>query len=137
MKSPDLQPIEQLLYARWIDWGARVGLAVLVMLFAVYGAGIVEPLVSHDRLPALWTLPVERYVAETGVPIGWHWLAQAHRADVANLVGIAMLTGCSLLAVLAVLPLYARRGDRALVWIGIAEIAVLVLAASGMLTSGH
>lgn len=137
MKAPELQPLEQLVYARWIDWGTRIGLAVLVMLFVAYGAGIVEPLVSHDRLPGLWTLPVERYVAESGVPTGWHWVAQAHRGDIANLVGIALLTGCSVLALLVVLPMYARRGDRALVWIGIAEIAVLVLAASGVLTSGH
>ena len=42
-----------------------------------------------------------------------------------------------LLALLAMLPLYARRGDRLYVGLGLAQIAVLLLAASGVLTAGH
>ena len=42
-----------------------------------------------------------------------------------------------LLCLLSLLPLYAKRGDRAYLAICIAEIAVLLLAASGLLTLGH
>jgi hypothetical protein len=131
------QPPEQLRYASWLDWGSRVGLAVLAAVFLAYGVGLVEPHVPHRRLPEVWNLSVSGFIAATGMPTGWGWLALAYRGDVANLIGIAMLTGCSLLALLALLPLYARRGDRPYLVMVLAQIAVLVLAASGVLTSGH
>ncbi len=137
MTAPDLQSSEQLRYARWIDWGSRIGLVALVVLFVAYGAGFAEPHVPHTRLPEVWNLPVAEFLAATGMPTGWAWLGHVHRADIANLLGIALLTGCSVLALLAVLPLYLRRGDRAYAAIVVAEVIVLLLAASGRLSAGH
>jgi hypothetical protein len=131
------QPIEQLRYALWLDWGTRFGLAVLVLVFLAYGLGLAEPHVPHERLQEVWNLPVSDFLVATGLPTGWGWVAHAHRSDIANLIGIAMLTGCSLLALLVLLPLYARRGDRVYLGICVAQIAVLLLAASGVLTAGH
>ena len=131
------QPVEQLLYARLLDWGARVGLLVLVLSFAAYMLGLVEPHVPTRQLPELWGHPVGRYLELTQSPTGWGWLALVHRGDVTGLVGIAMLAGCSLACLLALVPLYWRRGDRAFVALCLAEVAVVLLAASGWLSAGH
>lgn len=131
------QPTEQQRYARWLEWGTRVGLGALLLIFLAYGAGLVQPHVPHSRLPEVWNLPVSQFLAATGVPTGWGWLALAHRGDIANLLGIAMLTGASLLALLALLPLYARQRDRVYGALCLAQVAVLLLAASGLLTGGH
>lgn len=131
------QPAEQLRYAVWLDWGSRVGLLVLMLVFLAYGLGLSEPHVPHSRLPEVWNLPVGEFLAATGLPTGWGWLAHARRGDIANLIGIALLTGSSLLALLVMLPLYARRGDGLYVGLGLAQISVLLLAASGVLTAGH
>ena len=37
------QPAEQLRYALWLDWGTRVGLVVLVLVFLAYGLGMTTP----------------------------------------------------------------------------------------------
>lgn len=132
-----VQPAEQLRYAQWLQWGTRIGLGALVLLFLAYGAGLVEPHVPHSRLPEVWNLPVSQFLAATGLPSGWGWLDYAHRADIANLLGIALLTGASLLALLALLPLYLRQRDRLYVALCVAQMAVLLLAASGVLTAGH
>lgn len=132
-----VQPPEQLRYARWLEWGTRVGLAALILIFLAYGIGLVEPHVPHSRLPEVWNLPVSQFLAATGLPTGWGWLAFAHRGDIANLLGIAMLTGASLLALLALLPLYLRRRDRLYAALCVVQVAVLLLAASGLLTAGH
>jgi len=134
---PVAQPPEQVVYARLLGGGTRAGLAVLVAAFVAYAAGLVEPQVSHARLPEVWGLPVSQFLDATGVPAGWQWLRLAHRSDIANLVGIAMLAGCSLLPLLALAVSYLRRGDRLYAAICAAEIAVVVLAASGVLTAGH
>lgn len=136
-ERPNEQAIEQLRYARWLDWGTRVGLVVLVVAFIAYGLGLIEPHVPHERLPEVWNLPVSEFLVATGSPSGWQWVQLLHRGDIVNLIGIALLTGCSLLCLLVVVPVYARRGDRVYVAICVAEIVVLLLAASGVLTSGH
>lgn len=131
------QPAEQLLYARVLDWGTRIGLAVLVLTFAAYMSGLTSPHVPLERLPELWGLPVGSYLQQTQAPLGWGWLALVRHSDVASMVGIVILAGCSLPALLALVPTYWRRGDRAFVALCLAEVAVVVLAASGWLTAGH
>ena len=134
---PPAQPEEQLRYARLLDWGTRVGLAMLVLSFAAYVLGLSEAHVPVKRLAEVWQHPVARYLELTGSPTGWGWVALIHRGDVAGLVGIAVLAGCSLLCLAALVPLYLRRGDKAFASLCVAEIAVVLLAASGWLAGGH
>jgi hypothetical protein len=135
--EPVVQPPEQLRYARLLDWGTRLGLVVLVLSFASYVLGLAESHVPVDRLPELWVHPVGRYLELTQSPTGWGWLALIHRGDVAGLAGIAILAGCSLVCLLALVPLYLKRGDKAFAVLCVAEVAVVLLAASGVLTGGH
>jgi hypothetical protein len=132
-----VQPTEQLRYATLLDWGTRAGLAVLLLSFAATVFGLVESHVPAARLPELWGLPVARFLELTGTPTGWGWLALVRRGDMAGLLGIAILAGSSVLCLLALVPLYRARGDRAFVAICLAEVAVVLLAASGWLAGGH
>lgn len=131
------QAPEQLRYARWLEWGTRVGLLLLAAVFLAYGVGLVEPHVPHSQLPEVWNLPVSQFLVATNLPIGWNWLAHLHRGDIANLLGIALLAGASVPALLAVVPLHWRQGDRIYASLCLAEVGVLLLAASGALTAGH
>jgi hypothetical protein len=135
--QPVVQPLEQLLYARLLDWGTRLGLLVLLLTFAAYTLGLLTPHVPLERLPELWSHPVGRFLEETQSPTGWGWLALVHRGDVAGLVGIVILAGCSLVCLLALVPLYLRRGDKAFAALCLAEVAVVLLAAAGWLSGGH
>lgn len=137
MSGPVTQPPEQIIYARWLEWGTRIGLVVLVLSFAAYMGGIGEPLIPVEQLPDLWTLPVDRFLQASGMPSGWGWLGLLARSDIATLSGIVILASCSLPAVLALVPLYWRRGDRRLAWLCLTVVAVLLLAASGLLAGGH
>jgi hypothetical protein len=127
----------QQVYAHWLGIGSRLGLAVLVVSFVAYVGGWIAPLVPLDTLPQLWNQPVAAYLRATGQPTGWGWLAHAHRGDVMNLVGIALLGTCSLPCLLRVAPIYARARDRAFVLLCLLESVVLILAASGIIGGGH
>lgn len=136
--SPSIEQLpEQLLYARLLDWGTRLGLLVLAVTFAAYLTGWLAPLVPVHELPALWHLPADEFARATGTPIGWDWLAQLRHGDLAGLLGIALLAGCSMPSLLALASRYVRAGDRAFAAICLAETAVLLLAASGVLSTGH
>lgn len=136
-EPPVVQPVENLRYAQLLDWGTRVGLAVLVVSFAAYVLGLLEAHVPVSRLPEVWSHPVARYLELTQSPTGWGWMALIHRGDIAGLGGIVILTGCSLVCLLALVPIYLKRGDRAYAVLCLLEVAVVVLAASGVLTGGH
>lgn len=131
------QPPEQQRYARVLDAGARIGLVVLVLSFAAYVSGLMDSHVAPERLPELWVHPVGRFLELTQSPVGWGWLARIHLGDMAGLAGIALLAGCSVAALLALVPVYWRRGDRAYAAICVAEVLVVALAASGWLAGGH
>lgn len=124
-------------YARWLAWGTRIGFAVLIIGFGLYVFGAIEPHVAHGDLPGLWNKPVAHYLHAARVPTGWGWLGLVHRADIFNLVGIAILSSCSLPALAAALAAYARAGDRVFVALCGLEILVLALAASNLLAMGH
>lgn len=131
------QPAAQLRYARVLDRGTRLGFIALAVSFVAYLLGWFEPHVSLEQLPSLWNQPVASYLKLTGTPAGWGWLALAHKSDIANLVGVVLLSGASLPPLLAVLPLYLRQRDWTHAAICGLEVGVIVLAASGVLTAGH
>ena len=128
---------EQARYARYLAWGTRLGLALLVPSFVAYVAGLVAPHVPIDRLPSLWSRPAADFLRDAGIDAGWGWALFAHRGDMLNLVSIAVLATCSIACLAAVIPIFHARGERAFVAICVLQIAVLLLAASGLLAVGH
>jgi hypothetical protein len=68
-------------------------------------------------------------------PTGWGWLGRIGEGDYAAILGIAWLSGCSLLPLLAVIPIYLGRRDHVFATICVVEIAILLLAASGILAA--
>jgi len=126
----------QLRYALLLEWGTRVGMTVLVASFAAYLTGLMPAHVPLEQLPQLWSLPVGQYLGHTQSPTGWGWAALLHRSDALGLAGIAILAACSVLALLALVPMYAARRDKAFVALCLAQAFVVLLAASGVLTHG-
>lgn len=132
-----LQLAEASRYALLLDWGSRIGLVSLVLSFTLYAFGILTPHVPLAQLPSVWHLPVSAYLQHTTTPTGWDWLALAHRGDLSNLIGIALLAGCSLPPLVGLIALYLKRRDYLYAGICVSVVLVLLLAASGVLTSGH
>ena len=128
---------EQQRYATWLSWGARSGLAILVVTFLAYVFGWLPARIALEQMPNVWNLSAHDYLQQTGAPTGWHWLTLTGQGDFAGLLGIAWLSGCSLLCLLAVMPIYAKRKDWVFVALCIIALLVQLLAASGILTAGH
>ena len=135
--NADLQKEEALRYANLLELGTRIGVIALVLSFAAYMTGILQPHVPLDQLPSLWNLPVKTYLEKTATPTGWGWVALAHKGDLSGFIGIAILSGCSLLPLLGLVGLYVKRRDFIYAGMAFAVSMVLILAASGILSGGH
>jgi hypothetical protein len=116
---------EQLTYARWLDIGTRLAFVLLILTFALYVFGMLDPLVAPQELARLWSLPVDRYVAATGAPTGWGWLRYLGKGDYLNFVGISLLATITLVCYARIVPLLPRL--QAL--LAVIQIAVLLAAA--------
>ncbi len=128
---------DQARYARLLAIGTNAGLGMLVVLFAIYMLGVVDPHVPHERLPDLWHLPSADFLELARLEAGWGWTARLRHADILTLLGIVTLAFCSVPCLLAVMPLYWRSGQRMLFAICGLEVLVIVLAASGIIGGGH
>jgi hypothetical protein len=129
--------MDQLIYARWLAIGSRVALLLLVATFAAYALGLVPPLVAPAALAEAWRLPVRDFMAATGAPSGWGWLALLGKGDYLNMVGVALLGAVSLVCYLRILVHYVRKGETALAWLAVAQVLVLAAAASGLAAGMH
>lgn len=128
---------EQLRYATWLSWGARSGLLILVLSFLAYVLGWLPARIPLEQMPGVWSLSAHEYLLQTGAPTGWHWLSMIDQGDFAGLLGIAWMSGCSLLCLLVVMPIYSKRRDWVFVALCVIALLVQLLAASGILTAGH
>ena len=128
---------DQQIYARWLDWGTRISLALLVAAFLAYVFGLAPAALPLADLPRFWTLPLERYLALSGSPTGWGWLAMLDKGEYQNLVGVALLGLVTVACYLRILPALLARRERLQAAIVVAQVLVLLLAASGLLAGGH
>jgi hypothetical protein len=125
---------EQHIYARALGVGVKLAIGLLAAGFAAYVSGYLPSAVPLERLPELWGLPLAEYLQRTGMPRGWAWTGMLGHGDALALASIAFLLGVSTWCLFLLLPFYARRRDWTFFAVTLAEIAVLAVAASGVLT---
>ena len=124
-------------YARWLDVSTRLAFAASLLAFLVYASGLLPAFVPLQALPALWGLPVDRYLEKTGAPSGWGWLHLVGFSDYLSLACMALVGMVTLLCYLAILPLLLRLGERLQAALVGAQVLVLLVAASGFLAGGR
>ena len=127
---------EQIAYAGLLNIGMKVGMAMLLVTFSLYMFGVLEPHIPVNDLPTYWVMPVGEYLQAADVHTGWSWLNMLDKGDFVNFLGIAFLSGVTIVCYMRIIPILIKKGDKAYVVLAIVEVLVLVLAASGVLKSG-
>ena len=127
---------EQIAYANILNIGMILGLVIIIITFLVYMLGILPSFVSPKEIPNYWGMASKDFIHTLSAPTGWGWVSFVNKGDYLNFVGIALLAGLTVFCYLAILPILMRKKDTPYVIIAIIEVAVLVLAASGILKSG-
>jgi hypothetical protein len=128
---------EQLVYARILEIGMYIGLAMLFVTFALYVFGVMSPFIPLDEISNYWSMNVHDYTEHAKIPTGWGWTSMVGKGDFLNFIPIALLAGVTIICYIAILPVLARSKDWVYFGISVLEVLVLVLAASGILAAGH
>jgi hypothetical protein len=129
-------PLEaQRRYARVLAVLGRAVGAMLVLAFAAYALHWLPSYVPIERLPELWHLSAADFLRAAHVPSGWRgWLLLGRYSDMLVLCVLAILISLTTLCLFVAIAVFRRDGERALAWICLAQIAVVVVTASGMIT---
>ena len=89
-----------------------LGLGILLVTFALYMTGIMQPGIPIEELPRLWTLSAHEYLETVNheflhrpqVVDGWRWVALLGMGDYVNFIGIAILAAVTIVCYVGVLP---------------------------------
>ncbi len=133
----DLKPMpEQMTYANLLFIGVWIGIAVMMVTYIIYVAGILAPHVSFAAITQNWDRGIHEYLEATHSPQGWGWLGLIGKGDFLNFIGMALIALLTMLCYFFLITGYGKKRDWAYLGISICEVLVLALAASGILTSG-
>ena len=121
------------LYARWLDMATKLGFVISLGAFLLYAGGILPAYVPLAELPRYWAMPVSRFIEVTGAPQGWAWLGQLRYGDALNLAAVALLGLVTPACYARLLPALVAERDWLQAALALAQLAVLVGAASGLL----
>lgn len=127
---------EQTAYADILFYGCWLGLVIMFVTYMLYVFGIITPHVPLELMPEYWSQPVAHYLKAGNVPTGWGWTALLGQGDFLNFIGVVLLAGLSIICYLRIIPSFLRKKDMLMFWIAVAEILVLLFAASGIVGSG-
>ncbi len=136
---------EQILYAKILEVGMFVGLALLLVTFVLYVFGIVASAVPVEELPRYWAMNAHDYLEAVNrdylrrehTVTGWTWLSLLGSGDYLNFLGIALLSLVTSACFLGIIPTLLRKKDRVYAIMALLEVVILTLAASGILGVGH
>ena len=121
------------LYARWLDRATKAGFAILAIAFVAYVCGLLPSYLAPAELPRYWSLPVDRFIAATGAQAGWAWLGRLGSGDALNLAAVALLALVTPACYARLVPALFVRRERLLLALASLQLAILLLAASGLL----
>lgn len=130
--------LEQIIYANLLTLGVWLGLALLCLTYFIYIVGILSPHVDVAAVIENWDQDVGKYMETTKSPHGWDWIGLLDKADFLNFIGFVLLAMMTKLCYIILFFIYMKRRSLVFSVICILEIAVLTVAASGILgTGGH
>lgn len=131
-------PEEKTAYANLLEGGVMFGMVILVATFFVYAFGILPPQVPLSEINKYIVMSSGEYSKAIGLGTGWDWMNFINKGDYINFIGIAFLSLVTILAYAVIIPIFFKKGNMPYAFMSIAEIVVLILAASGIFGSvGH
>jgi hypothetical protein len=127
---------EQILYAKLLEIGMYMGLLILLITFALYAFGVMDPYIPLENISKYWTMNVNDYLHHANIKAGWAWIGMLKYGDFVNFIGIAILAGVTILCYAAIVPTLLKSQDTVFAILAILEVIILSVAASGILGAG-
>ncbi|MEW6103900.1 MAG: hypothetical protein AB1630_08845 [bacterium] len=127
---------EEIIYGKTLSLCVKLGIFLLITSFIVYIFGILPPYIPIENLSKYWAMPSEKYLKSANIPSGWSWISLTKFGDFLNFIPIVFLSAITIICFLAILPIFYKKKDKTYLFLAILQVIILLLAASGILTTG-
>ncbi len=127
----------QLSFASMLVWLVRIGLGILFVTFIVYASGLVPSVVTIADVPDYWHLSAEEYAERTNLEIGWAWVGDFEQGRTLVFAGLVFFPAGTMVLIGITVALYLRQKVPAYALIAFLELIVLIVAATGLLSTGR
>ena len=125
---------EQRLMAGVLDVLSKIGLLSLLATFVLYMLDKPAAHVSAKIISKYWSLRVGDYLQAVHLGAGWSWVHHLGESDIMNFAPIAFLCLLSAICYSIVIPFFLKKKDKLYAILATAEVLVLLIAASGILS---
>jgi hypothetical protein len=88
-----------------------------------------DPHLPPQELAKLWAFPVDHYIAASGAPTGWGWLALLHKSDYLIFLAVALLGLITVVCYARIVPILLNQGETWRARIAVLQVIVLLAAA--------
>lgn len=127
----------QLHYAKIVSAGVKIGFLCLVITFTLYMLKVPAPEIPTAEMIEYLSQSSDEYTEAAEIPHKWGWVKLLPASDFLNYLGIIILTGLTIIALLTLLPSFIRSREFIYAGIVVLELLILLTAASGILNAGH
>ena len=119
-------------YAGLLGVLSNVGMILLFTTFLLYFLGIIDSRITPEEITRLWHLDVATFHNETETAVGWDWISEIATGSGISFAALVFLAFCTLICLIALIPIYHAEKDTWYLAIVLGQIIVLVVAASGV-----
>ncbi|MCP4745693.1 MAG: DUF1634 domain-containing protein [Desulfobacteraceae bacterium] len=126
----------QIVYANMLVVGVWVSIFIMMVTYFIYLANILPAHADISIITQNWDKGVNEFLHATNSPHGWGWVGLLAKGDFLNYIGFAFLALMTIICYIVLLKGFISQKDWTYAVIAFLEIAVLSVAASGLLGSG-
>ena len=116
--------------ALWYRWTALGGLFFSVLVFLLYGFGLLPTDYPASASPEYWGSSAAEYRQASGHPFGPGWFLRIDAGAAAAAAAPALLTGSTMPVLIALTAAFFRRGEKLYGFLCLGIFLVLILAAA-------
>lgn len=127
----------QAVYARLLRRFTLASIVFLVITFLIYIFQWIPSYVEIGKMADLIHMRSVDYKAAANIPVGWGWLPLIPYSDYMSFLAIAFISGVSIFIYFILIQVFWRCRDYIYMTVAVIQILVFILAASGIVNTGH
>ncbi|NTW55260.1 MAG: DUF1634 domain-containing protein [Chlorobaculum sp.] len=128
----------QLAYAGILSKATTLGMILVAIGYIVYVFQLLPLSVPIDQVAGNWGLRASEFHQKVpGAPSGWSCFSHAGQGDMLSYISIIYLGIVTMMCLVAAGFAFLREKNMIYTLVSFAQIAVLILAAAGVVSGGH
>jgi hypothetical protein len=127
----------QLAYAGILGKATTLGIALIIIGYVVYAFNLIPLSVSIEQVASNWHLRAGDFHQKINAPLGWSCFNDPGKGDVLSYISLIYLGIVTIFCLFGAGIAFLREKNMIYTFFAFAQMAVLILAAAGVVSGGH